>query len=517
MADYGIVGDLNQVVPEIIRQLEQGGAVGKATEAAAPKQAAPEAAPEEAHDSQQVAQGLRELVGSGAVSTSIFEGIKQALDPFPYKLRQDQLPLAVVLPETAQQVAEVLRMATDQKLPVFVRGSGTQLAGSSRPHTRGVVLNTARLRDFELMEDYGYFECGAGLRVVEVADLLAAKGYYLPIAPGSRIIASMGGVISNNTSGHVIDTSLGKLGDYVLGLQVALPNGEILETGTKGLRRIAGTDLTKMFLGGDGLLGVVTRIRMRLLPAFVQSYGLAVCPDLATIGRGVRRMYLDKAAPPLFMEFLNKDVAEIGYGVKGMTPPPGPVVFFVAIGNDQGEADAKMARIMEAFKKEGPLETRQISDHEEWENIWVAREVIAPYLMNQTGGRIISTELVTTLHDVEEAIVEGSQAHLAYPALKELTNYYFGHIGALTMHATFILPSDLEDEPYREIARQQFAMERDFNLKYGTCGGEWGQFSKRTEFFIQRYGQTAYDLVKQMKAVFDPAGILNPGILEGQR
>jgi glycolate oxidase len=103
------------------------------------------------------------------------------------------------------------------------------------------------------------------------------------------------------------------------------------------------------------------------------------------------------------------------------------------------------------------------------------------------------------------------------PYLEDLTNYYFGHIGALTMHPTFILPPEWDDEIMHEINKNQFAKEAAFNLKYGTCGGEWGQFSKRTPFFVKRYGETAYELVKKMKTAFDPNNILNPGILEGYR
>lgn len=460
---------------------------------------------------------LETVVGPDNVTTSIFERIKQSLDPQPYHVDRDNLPIAVVLPETKQHVSKILKFANRERVPVFVRGSGTQLAGSSRPHTPGIVINTARMRFFEIREDYGFFESGPSIRNAEAADMLAERGYFLPILVGSRVIASLGGLISSNTSGHVIDAAIGKLADYVLGVEVVLPTGEIIETGTKGLRKPAGTDLTKMFVGGDGIFGVITKIRMRLVPMIELSYGIVIFRTLKSIAAGVKRMYLDKVPAPLFMEFMDHSVATIAYEVIGMEPAPGPVVIFVGTGTDKEEADKKMTKVMAVFKKENPIDAHQITDLQEWGKIWGAREVIGPYLMNRVQGKAIAAELVANLAQLEQAMEEGARFNEGIPYLEDLTNYYFGHIGALTMHPMFILPSNWDDHRLREVVDWQFRREAEFNLKYQTCGGEWGQFSKRKGFFVQRYGETAYRLVKKMKAVFDPNNILNPGILEGYR
>ena len=130
------------------------------------------------------------------------------------------------------------------------------LTAQSRPHAPGIVLNTHRMDRFEIFEDDGYFECGPGVRAAVVARALERIGCFLPVWPGSLVIASMGGLVCNNTSGHIVDGCFGKPSDFIMGLQVVLPTGEVLETGTKGMRRIAGTDLTKFFVGSDGLTGV---------------------------------------------------------------------------------------------------------------------------------------------------------------------------------------------------------------------------------------------------------------------
>jgi len=197
---------------------------------------------------------LEGIVGPEFVSTSKFEKIKQSLDAYPYHADMKSLPLAVVLPETAQEISDILKYANQEKIPVYVRGSGTQLIGASRPDRTGIVIFTSRMKTFDIKEEWGYFEAGPGIRNIEAMEILAERGYFLPLVIGAKHIASFGGATCNNTSAHLIDTCLGKPGDYILSVEVVLPTGEIIETGTHGLARPAGTDMTKYFVGGDGIL-----------------------------------------------------------------------------------------------------------------------------------------------------------------------------------------------------------------------------------------------------------------------
>ena len=460
---------------------------------------------------------LEGIVGPEYVTTSKFEKIKQSLDAYPYHADMNNLPIAVVLPETSQDISEILKYANKEKIPVYVRGSGTQLIGASRPDRPGIVIFTSRMTSFEIKEDYGYFEAGPGVRNAEAMDMLAERGYFLPLVIGAKFIASFGGATCNNTSAHLIDTGIGKPGDYMLAVEVVLPTGEIIETGTHGLGKPAGTDMTKFFVGGDGILGVVTKTRMRLVPMIQYSYGIACFSELGPIARSVKRMYLEQAPVPIFTEFLDHNVATIGYTNKGMEAPPGHVIFFVSYDREKEQADRKMDVLMDVFKKEDPIYADPVTDMVQWKKVWSARESTIPFLMNSLGGRLLLCEVVCNLAQFEEGMEEAAQFNKGVPYLEDLTIYLFGHIGALSFHPAFIVPPDLGDDRLREITDLVYKREAEFNTKYGTCGREWGQFSKRKDFFIMRYGQASYDLMKKIKAAFDPNNILNPGVLEGYR
>ena len=458
---------------------------------------------------------LREIVGEEYVSTSIFERIRNGLDVYPYSAEREKLPYAIVLPKTAEEISEILKLANAFPVPVYVRGSGTSLAGASRYKYPGIVVNTHRMDALEFYEDYGYAECEPGCVCYDVMQAFEERGAFLPVAPGSKLIASMGGLVANNTSAHIIDASIGKFSDYILGVQAVLPTGEIIETGTKGLRRPAGTDLTKFFVGGDGLLGIVTRIRIRLVPTFVKAHGYAVYGSLDSLARGVQRMYMEKRPMPLYMEFMEKETAKIGYEIKGMDPPEGSVIFFVATGITQQEADGKLDQIIQSLKKEHPLEIRHISDLEEWEKLWSAREVIGSYIMQKNESQFSSAEIVSNLRDLPECMEEARTFNQGLPLLSQLRLYLFGHIGSLTMHPGVLIPKDWDDAKFKQAVVEKFNRETELNVKYGTCGGEWGQFSHRADFFRKRYGDLGYNLVRQFKAVVDPNNILNRGVFEG--
>ncbi len=463
-----------------------------------------------------IVKELAKIVPEKYILTHIFERIKSSIDTFPYEAERRNLPYAIVMPKTKEEVSEILKYANRIRVPVFIRGSGTSFTGASRYQVPGIVINTHRMDEIEIYEEFGFFECGPGCICESVAKEIETRGFFLPFAPGSRLIASMGGLIANNTSAHVVDASIGKPGDYVLGLEVVLPNGEIIETGTKGLRRPAGTDLTKFFVGGDGLFGMVTKIRMRLVPAFEMAYGIAIYKDLKSLAKGVQRIYRERRPLPLFMEFMEKKTAEIGYKIKGLEIPKGSVILFVSIGNSKEGASQIANQILSSLVAENPIEAQQIEEVELWEKLWSSREVIGSYLMQESGNQWSSAEVVSNLMKLEECMDDASHFNYDLPVLSQLTLYLFGHIGGLTMHPGVIIPKEWDNEKKKRAVDEKFQREAELNLKYSTCGGEWGQFAKRTPFFIKRYGKESYELVKKIKKTFDPNNILNPGVLEGE-
>lgn len=463
-----------------------------------------------------ICEDLTKFLPKESISTSIFERINNALDPYTFAsdISRDEVPYVVVRPGSTEQVSELMKYANSRKVPVFVRGSGTSLHGAARFHHKGIVLNVSRLIHLNIAKDYGFVEFGPGHRVLYVKEQLEKEGYFLPLVPGSIRVASIGGMISNNSSAHAIDSCIGKPMDYVLGLQVVLPTGEVLETGTKSLRRMAGTDLTHYFVGGDGLLGVITRIRMRLVPSFKNAYGVAFFDNLIPLTRAVQRVYLEKVPLPLFLELLDKRCAQIAFSIQGLATPRGPLIMFHTIGQTEAEASNKINRLVEVIRKESPIEARRIDDIDEWHKIWLSRESALPYVCQEGKGVFSLSEIVSTVPDLVDCLKDVLNIGKGMPTLEKLGEpYLFGHIGALTFHPTYIVPVDWPAEEKARVINEMFFKEAELNTKYGTSGGEWGQFARRSPFFVKRYGEKAFQLVKTVKKIFDPNNILNPNVL----
>lgn len=468
------------------------------------------------YEPEMIHNDLKNILPEEALSGSIFERINNALDPYTFAsdVHPDEVPYIVVRPGSTKEVSTLMQYADSRKIPVYVRGSGTSLHGASSYRHKGIVLNVSRLTHLNVMQEDGFMELGPGHRVLHVKEELEKKGYFLPLVPGSIRVASVGGLICNNTSAHAVDSCIGKPRDYVLGLEAVLPNGEIIETGTKSLRRQAGTDLTHYFVGGDGLLGVITGIRMRLVPAFKNAFGIAFFENLESLVRSVQRIYLEKAPPPLFLEFLDQKVGELTFQIQGLQAPPGPLIMFHAIGHTEDEAADKIRRLVDVIRKESPIEARRIDDLEEWRKVWLARESALPYVCQAGKGVFALSEVVSTVSDLGNCFKDVRNMSAGMPTLEKLGDpYIFGHIGALTFHPVFIIPIDWPTEEKAKVIDEMFFRESEINQKYATSGGEWGQFARRTPFYRKRYGEKAFDLVRGIKKLFDPNYILNPDVL----
>ncbi|MFH1003616.1 MAG: FAD-binding oxidoreductase [Chloroflexota bacterium] len=467
------------------------------------------------YDSETLQRELAGVIPAETISSNMLERINNALDCFTPEVNKDTLPYLVVMPNSAEEVSSLMKFANARKIPVFPRGSGTGHTGAVAYNYKGIVLNTVKMNHVNIYPEYGYFECGPGCRVIDVTNELSKQGYFLPIVPGSRKVASMGGIIVNNTSGHIVDSCIGKPRDYVLGLETILPTGEILETGTKSLRKPAGTDLGNYFIGGDGLLGVVTNIRMRLLPAMQNAYSVAFFEKTEDAARAVQEGYWGKTPPPVFWEFLDQESAAIGCRIQGLDPPVGHVLLAHFIGQTREETSAKVDSLHRIYRNLKPLKMEKIEDLEYWEKIWRVREVMLPYLLQDTAGvGFKGAEVVSTIPDLVDCMKACVDFSKGMPTLEKVHGYVLGHLGALTLHLAYIFPKEMSDADKIKAMDEVSVREAEINLRFGTCPGEWGQFSRfRNSFYLARYGRKNYQLVKDIKKLFDPNDILNPGVL----
>lgn len=217
-------------------------------------------------DAKRLKKDLAKIVGKENVFTDRPTSLAYAKDTMPWDVEPHNMPHGVARPAGAHDISRLLRYANQKKIPVHIHGSGTSLVGLGRPKTNGIVLDMGRMKALAVYPERGYFEVEPGYHIGNLRKALEPYNALLPAFPGSEPIATIGGFVSVNTSAHAVDAAIFKPGDYVLGLEVVLPTGEILQTGTESTRKAAGIEATKFFVGSEGLWCVITKIRMRLIP-----------------------------------------------------------------------------------------------------------------------------------------------------------------------------------------------------------------------------------------------------------
>jgi len=460
---------------------------------------------------------LQSIVGKENATDSIYDRFSYALDPLPHELEKALIPQTVVRPKSAREVAAVLKYANDHKIPVMIHGAGTSFVGAARPKRPGsIILNTCNLNSFEINEADCYFEVGAGVRLLNLENMLRKRGYMLPSNIGSKKSATIGGSVAVNTIGHMVDSCIGKTIDYVLGVEAVLPNGEIIQTGTNSLRRPAGVDLTRFFAGMEGIFGVLCKVRMRLLPDPKKGHVAAFFKDATNVGRSFTKIYQDKLAPPMYGEFLEEDACVIGFQIRGLGKPKGSMALATTIAYSQEEADRQAEEILRVFKHFNPVKAYIVKSKEEQELLWAARDFITNLQQREPKGTWVAIEVGLPVHALGEAIEFLQKGPLELKVLKDCKMYIYGHVGACSIHALWIIPKDWPNDMKYAAVLESRHLEDRMHRKWGGIGGEVGQMSGRIAFYREKYGEAAYKLLLQLKKTFDPNNILNTGNLEGE-
>ncbi len=417
-----------------------------------------------------------------------------------------QLPVAVVLPETTEEVAAILALAHRLALPVVTRGSGTGLSGGSIPSPGSLVLCLVRMnRVLEVDAGNLTLTAQAGALTQQVADQATAVGLFYPPDPGSIRISTIGGNVANN-SGGLRGLKYGVTRDYVMALTVVLADGQVLRTGTKCVKDVAGFSLKDLFVGSEGSLGVITEVTLKLIPAPATKRTLLALFDRMTDAARTISAIIEGQIIPCTLEFLDRVTIECveGYARIGLPLDCEAVVLMETDGHpapvaEQAEAMARIAA------DHGAREVRTASSEAEATRLASARRTafsalarLAPTVLLEdvTVPRSALAQMVSHIQDV------GTRHRVRVGT--------FGHMGDGNLHPTFLTD---EREP-EEMARVEQAMAEVFAKAIelgGTITGEHGVGLAKKAFLPDQVGLVGIAVMKRLKTVFDPQGILNPG------
>ncbi len=449
---------------------------------------------------------LRDIVGPEHVRVAAGELAAFARDATPLF---HALPDVVVHPADTAQVAQILALATAERIPVVPRGAGSNLCAATVATQGGIVLVLTRLnRILECSVEELLARVEPGVTTAALADAVDALGLLYPPDPGSRTVATIGGNVATNAGG-LRGLKYGVTRNYVLGLTAVLPTGEVIRTGGRLWKDVAGYDLTRLLTGSEGTLAVITEVTVALLPKPATSgTGIAYFDSLEAAGRAVSRA-LRGGVVPATLEFLDQRciIAVEDYARLGLRTEAGALLLFGDDG-DGSTVDEHSARIGQACTDEGAIEVTVASDAARSEALLAARRCSLPALSRLGALTILEDASVPRPHLAEmvrriDAIADKHQVTIAT----------FGHAGDGNLHPTCVL-SDPRDSD--AIARAEAAFADIFATAMqlgGTITGEHGVGAAKLPHLTARLGQEQIDLLRRIKQAFDPAGILNPGKL----
>lgn len=437
--------------------------------------------------------------GMVVTDPTVTEGYRQdrAFDPSAGK------PLAVVRPRRTEEVQTVLRWATANRVPVVPRGAGSGLSGGATALDNGIVLSTEKMRDISVDPVTRTAVCQPGLFNAEVKKAAAEHGLWYPPDPSSFEICSIGGNIATNAGG-LCCVKYGVTTDYVLGMQVVLADGTAVQLGGPRLKDVAGLSLTKLFVGSEGTLGVVTEVTLRLVPK--QNASSVVVATFASVQDAVDAVLgVTARLRPSMLEFMDSVAINAVEDTLRMDLDRGAAAMLVAGSDERGRAGSEDAEIMaKVFAENAATEVFSTDDPDEGEAFVVARRFCIPAV--EAKGSLLLEDVGVPLPALGRLVT--GIAGIA--AERDLMISVIAHAGDGNTHPLIVY--DPADADMTERAHLAFGEIMDLAVGLGgTITGEHGVGRLKRPWLAGYLGPEVMDLNRRIKQALDPKGILNPG------
>jgi glycolate oxidase len=446
---------------------------------------------------------LRRFLGAENVLTEQEDLIPYSFDGTA-ALRQ--MPGCVVFALKTEQVTAVLKLAHQSKCPVVTRGSGTGLSGGSLPVPDCIVLCLAKMdRILELDRANLTLLAEAGATTQAISDAAATGGLFYPPDPGSMKISTIGGNVSEN-SGGLRGLKYGITRNYVMGLEVVLPNGEVLWTGNKCVKDVAGYSVKDLFIGSEGTLGVITKVLLKLIPKpAAKKTMVATFAQMDQAAQTVSDIIAAQIIP-CTLEFLDRttircveDFAKVGL------PLDCEALLLMETDGHPAAVTEEAARMEEIARRNGALEVRVAKDDAEAARLATARRSAFSAL-----ARVSPTTILEDATVPRSELAKMIRFVAGVAAKYRLRIGTFGHMGDGNLHPTFLT----DERNTQEMHRVEEAFKEIFDEAIrlgGTITGEHGVGVSKKSFLPKFAGDAQMRVMREFRRALDPAGVLNPG------
>jgi glycolate dehydrogenase FAD-linked subunit len=416
------------------------------------------------------------------------------------------MPDAVAFPGTPEEISRIFQLANRERFPVIPRGAGSGKSGGALPVEGGLILAMDRFNRILEIDQHNLIarvECGvitaAFQEAVEKVDL------FYPPDPASIHISTLGGNVAE-CAGGLRAVKYGVTRDYVLGLSAVLPTGEVIKTGVETIKGVVGYDLTRLLIGSEGTLAVVTDIIIRLIPKPAYRKSMMAFFETATATVGAVSEIIRSKIVPTALEFMDRTCIGCVDEDVGLSAPKGTgALLLIEVDGDRGLATKEAKRVEEICGRRGALEFRSASQPKEAEKLWEARRNVSESVYKLRPDKIS-----------EDIVVPRSRMAEFVDFLEALSSTYdlpmaaYGHAGDGNIHVNILFDQKIPGQLQRAQAGVRELFTRVIEMK-GTLSGEHGVGVTKAPFIEMEIARPVLELMVRVKKAFDPNGILNPG------
>ena len=445
---------------------------------------------------------IRQIVGKEHFTDGLIDLVSYSYDGSDHNCR----PEAAAFPSDTAQVSRIMQLADSREFPVIPRGAGTNMTGSAVPSRGGLILDMARMNrilDIRIADRLVVVQ--PGVVYDELQKALAPAGFFYPPDPASGQVCTLGGNVATNAGG-IRGAKYGVTRDYVLALEVVLADGRIVRTGGKCMKSSSGFDLTRLFVGSEGVLGIITEITLKISPkptAF--STAMASFETLKQAGQAVTDI-MHSGILPSVLEIMEENTIKVLREKSGADLPDVEALLLVETdGYTDGEAEYQIDKVISVFRANGAMTITKAEDREKAEKLWALRRAVGS-VSGSLRPNNLSEDVTVPISRVPD-LLEGIQKIMIghdYPFV------IFGHAGDGNLHPKIMFDGSDPDQ-VREvhgIADQVFRLTCDLE---GTLSGEHGIGLAKAAYMNLEHDPVAMGLMRLLKRTLDPKNLLNPG------